>query len=57
MKIRHPPGHPSTAANHEIHLVRVGQDAGAHYSALIQAADQSDRVDPDFTNLTLHFSP
>ena len=55
-EIRHPPGHPSTAANHEIHLVRVGQDAVAHYSTLIQAAAQSDIVDPDSPNQTLHFS-
>ena len=55
-EIRHPPGHPSTASNHEIHLIRVGQDAGSHYPALIQAADQSERVDPDFANLTLHLS-
>ena len=40
-----------------IHLVRVGQDAGSHYSALIQAAHQSERVDSDFANLTLHFPP
>ena len=57
MEIHHPPGRPSTASNHKIHLVRVGQDAGSHYSALIQAADQSERVNPDFVNLTLHFSP
>ena len=56
MEIRHPPGRPSTASNHKVHLVRVGQDAGSHYSALIQA-DQSERVDPDFVNLILHFSP
>ena len=40
-----------------IHLVRVGQDAGSDYSALIQAAHQSERVDSDFANLTLHFPP
>ena len=57
MEIHHPPGRLSTAPNHKIHLVRVGQDAGSHYSALIQAADQSERVNPDFVNLTLHFSP
>ena len=57
MEIHHPPGRPSTASNHKIHLVRVGQDAGSHYSVLIQAADQSERVNPDFVNLTLHFSP
>ena len=57
MEIHHPPGCPSTASNHKIHLVRVGQDAGSHYSDLIQAADQSERVNPDFVNLTLHFSP
>ena len=43
--------------NHKIQLVRVGQNARSHYSALIQAADQSERVNPDFVNLTLHFSP
>ena len=57
MEIRHPPGCPSTDSNHEIHLVRVLQDAGSHYSTLIQAADQSERLDPDFANLTLHFPP
>ena len=65
MEIRHPTGHPSTASNHEIHLVRVGLDAGSQYPALIQAADQSaadqsdqsERVDSGFANLTLHFPP
>ena len=57
MEIHHPPGCPSTASKNKVHLARVGQDAGSHYSALIQAADQSERVDPDFVNLTLHFSP
>ena len=57
MEIHHPPGLLCTASNHKIHLVRVGQDAGFNYSALIQAADQSERVNPDFVNLTLHFSP
>ena len=57
MEIHHPPGHPSTASKHKIHLVRVGQVAGSHYSALIQVADQSERVNPDFVNLTLHCSP
>ena len=55
MEIHYPPGHPSTASTHNIYL--VGQDAGSHYSALIQAADESERVNPDFVNLTLHFSP
>ena len=57
MEIHHPPGHPSTASNHKIYLVRVGQDAGSHYSALIQEADQPERVNPDFVKITLHFSP
>ena len=57
MEIHHPPGRPSTASNRKIHLVRAGQDAGSHYFALIQAADQSERVNPDFVNLTLHFFP
>ena len=57
MEIHHTPGRSSTASNHKVHLVRVGQDAGSHYSALIEAADQSERVDPAFVNLTLHFSP
>ena len=57
METRHPPGGPSTASNHEIHLVRIGQDAGSHYPALIQEAGQSERVDPGFANLTLHFPP
>ena len=57
MEIHHSPGHPSTASKHKIHLVRVGQVAGSHYSALIEVADQSERVNPDFVNLTLHCSP
>ena len=35
MEIHHSPGHPSTASKHKIHLVRVVQVAGSHYSALI----------------------
>ena len=57
IEIHHLPGRPSTASKHKIHLVRVGQVARSHYSALIQVADQSERVNPDFVNLTLHCSP
>ena len=53
MEIHHPPGRQSTASSHKIHLVRVGQDAGSHYSALIQAADQSERVNLCKPNITL----